>query len=139
MTASRTTLLTLLIASSVAGCRPHDLAWDFRLDAGTRAATRGLQAHIRMDGCAGTRVATYRFPLGGAPPVSPLSLQPGTWGFEIEALDASCAVVGDGCREATLPTSDGSVIVDVTAVAPSNPICPMCNDGSCQLGDAGPP
>jgi hypothetical protein len=122
------------------GCVPRGFGWEFDVPDEIDARTRAFQAHVIPDGCVpGPRperpleTATYRFARGEAPPVPIRSLPPGTWGFEIEALDAECRPIGRGCVPVELPSSDGRVFVPLmvsTTVEPT--VCrTACANGLC--------
>ncbi len=122
------------------GCLPRDLGWEFEVPDEIDARTRAFQAHVIPGGCVPgpspdrpLETATYRFARGEAPPVPIRSLPPGTWGFEIEALDAECRPIGRGCEPVELPRSDGRISITLmvnTTIEPT--VCrTACANGLC--------
>lgn len=135
--------LACLALLALAGCRPHELKWEFTVPAELDTRVRAFQAHVIPDGCVRgplrpRETATYRFARGEAPPVAIRSLPPGTWGFELEALDAYCRPVGRECVQVELPGADVLVpIAPLDAAEPS--VCEgECTNGLCVAPQADP-
>lgn len=132
--------LACIAALVLGGCLPRGLSWEFEVPDEIDARTRAFQAYVIPDGCiAGPspdrplETATYRFARGEAPPVPIRSLPPGTWGFEIEALDAECRPIGRGCEPVELPSADGRVSITLTVNTTIEPtVCrTACANGLC--------
>lgn len=137
--AARCGMIVALSLWALGGCQPRELGWEFQLDPSLDVPARTLQAHLIPGACIDgpnpdrpRESVTYRFARGEAPPVAIRSLPPGTWAFEIEALDASCRPIGRGCQELELPTEDASVHIVVAPIPTEPSVCQgACTDGPC--------
>lgn len=120
----------------------RDVPWTYRFEnPATRATATVLDARILAGGCRSTSVThRTRFAPGGAA-VRPPVLESGLFGFSMQALDASCAVVAEDCEERLLSGSDAASVMLVLADTGATPACSpaRCVAGQCLEPDAGGP
>jgi hypothetical protein len=123
------------------GCRDQEVEWNYSLAPTLADSASGILAHVREGSCTGERLSTYRFKRG-EPTVMPTPIEPGTWGFEVEAYDSTCRRVGVGCVEAVLPPSESGVeaidvAVDALDIVDPSQCADICDEGICIRADAG--
>lgn len=131
MSALPRSLVALALLSLAGGCRTAP-RWTIQFrSAADRSATVRVDARVRAGGCDGAIVFetdVSRDDPGMAAP----RLDPGVYGVEALAVDASCQVVARACELVTMPTSE-SVVLELDTVAPS----PLCAPEACVAGACG--
>lgn len=129
--------IVFVLASCALSSCTADVDWTFRFaDSGSAVNARWLVAKIEDAGCGGRVIFETGFRPDGAMAATPPALDSGTFGFRMEALDASCTVIAAHC--VALELDDGLRVESVLApVTPAAPVCAMCSDGRCAGMDAG--
>jgi hypothetical protein len=133
----------LLLAGCEAG--PRELDWTYRFEPATlRATARTIEARILRGGCTSTEVVYgVTFALDEGSGMTPPRLASGRFGFDVRALDSSCAVVAHGCEPLDLPLGTRQLSVPLLATGTMAPPCDAarCRDGFCEglpPADGGP-
>ena len=123
-----------LLCASPSGCGGSALSvsWTARVaNPALQGQIRGLIGVVRAQSCTGPemfRTEWRRGRQGAAPPV----LDPGTYGFEVLALDENCRVVASGCEEVILENDATAIVTSLEAsTAPAECGQAMCDDGLC--------
>jgi len=113
-------------------------SWSYRFaDPDVRERTAILEATIRAGGCEGEPVHAQTFGRDQDAAMPPL-LSAGTYGLELVARDAACAVIGQVCE--LIVAGERAEVVLTIAREDSGESCAsgeVCDGGRCEAGDCG--
>lgn len=128
-----------LLVSSCQASVGH-LSWEIAF-ADPTLATRAVRVEGRIltGGCTSTEVRYTADAARGETPPMPPRLEPGRYGLEARARDASCTEFATGCVDVDVPAANGTTIVVTVAASTERTLCAaaMCTNGACGGVDAG--
>jgi alpha-tubulin suppressor-like RCC1 family protein len=141
--------IALAIFASACDAEVRTLSWEFVFADETLAA-RALvvEGRILEGGCTSSSVRYAAESTRTMGPVAPPRLEPGRYGFEGNARDASCVVFASGCQELDVPQAEGALVTITLSDTTPRAACDaeLCTMGSCAGAldggasrDAGPP
>lgn len=114
-------LAAALVASGCdPGARAVDWSFDFGGSACLQSLTSKLRVQIRHDGCFGSTVLFSEDLAGDRTTLETPELEPGRYGMEAIALDASDGEVGRGCIDVHVPLRGSGVVL---TLSPTSPAC----------------
>lgn len=136
--------VAVILAAVGCGEDTVSLEWQYRFERPEdETAARVLVARILRDGCSGgEELWTTEIVLDGTgpAPMRPPALEPGTYGFALDARDDTCTRIARGCESQRVPTRGSDpVITTLLADMGASPDCPSeeCSTGRCAPRDAG--
>lgn len=130
-------LAAMLLGTALVGCAVEPLPWEIALEsAALRERAVAVEARILEGGCAGRAVWSASASRGALHP-GPPALDPGRYGVEARAMDASCRWFAGACEEVELPGSSPVRLVLRLTAEQVDCEAAACPAGGCGGADAG--